>query len=84
MSWLGSEITKLGCRVFPSQTNFFLVDVGLEGKQIYQQMLKKGVIVRPMNSYGFPNYIRITVGLEEENQRLVASLADSLRELQDG
>ena len=44
-------------------------------------MLRLGVIVRPMLAYGYPNYIRITVGRAEENQRFVEALAKSLKEL---
>jgi len=44
-------------------------------------MLHQGVIVRPMQAYGYPNYIRITVGREDENRRFVESLAKSLKEL---
>lgn len=80
-AWLREEVEKLGCRVFPTQTNFFLIDVHGEGKKLYEQMLAKGVIVRPMNAYGYPTYIRITVGLPEENQRFVRALAEALGEL---
>jgi len=81
MAWLHQEIAKLGCRPLGSQANFFLVDVGVKGKLLYEKLLSRGVIVRPMDAYGFPDYIRITVGLPEENQRLVRALADSLLEL---
>lgn len=79
ISWLKEEIEKLGCRVFPTQTNFFLVDVGLDCKPLYEKMLGEGVIIRPMTAYGYPTYIRITVGTEAENKRLVRTLADCLK-----
>jgi len=82
--WLSREVEKLGCRAFPSQTNFFLIDVKGDGKKLYEQLLTKGVIVRPMQAYGFPDYIRITVGTPAENQRFVAALAVALKELQYG
>lgn len=81
MAWLACEVEKLGCTAFPSQTNFFLIDVKGDGKQLYERMLTRGVIVRPMQAYGYPTYIRITVGLPEENARFVKSLAESLAEL---
>ena len=81
MAWLHREIAKLGCRPLPSHANFFLVDVGVKGKLLYEKLLSRGVIIRPMDAYGFPEYIRITVGLPEENRRLVTALADALREL---
>lgn len=81
MAWLHAEITKLGCRPLKSQANFFLVDVGVSGKLLYEKMLSRGVIIRPMAAYGFPDYIRITIGLPEENQRLVKSMAEALKEI---
>ena len=81
MAWTACEVEKFGCRAFPSQTNFFLIDVNGDGKAIYERMLKKGVIIRPMQAYGYPTYIRLTVGLPEENARFVKSLGEALTEL---
>ena len=81
MAWLHDEIKKLGCRPLSSHANFFLVDVGVSGKILYEKMLSKGVIIRPMAAYGFPDYIRITIGLPEENQRLVTAMAKALQEI---
>lgn len=79
--WLMAEVEKLGCRPMESHTNFFLIDVRGNGKKLYEHMLHKGVIVRPMAAYGFPNYIRITVGRDDENQRFIKALGESLKEL---
>ena len=84
ISWLTREISKLGGKVFPTHTNFFLVDVGGDAKLLYNKMLTKGVIVRAMNAYGYPSYIRITVGLSTENKRLVKALAETLEEMRNG
>jgi histidinol-phosphate aminotransferase len=84
ITWLTREITGLGCTVFDTHTNFFLVDVGLDCRKLYEKMLTKGVIVRPMAAYGYPRFIRITVGLPDENRRLAASLEESLAELSEG
>lgn len=81
MAWLARAVEKFGCKPFPSQTNFFLIDVKGDGKRLYEQMLKKGVIVRPMSAYGYPGFIRITVGLPEENERFVKSLGQAMEEL---
>ena len=79
MAWLACEVKKLGCRPLPSHTNFFLIDLGTGAAAIYERLLRLGVIVRPMQPYGFPNHIRITVGTEAENRRFVASLAEVLQ-----
>ena len=81
IAWLSKEVAKLGCRPMATHTNFFLIDVKGDGRKLYEHMLQQGVIVRPMQAYGYPDYIRITVGREDENRRFVESLAKSLKEL---
>ena len=79
--WLMAAVTELGCRPMESHTNFFLIDVGGNGKELYENMLTKGVIVRPMHAYCYPDYIRITIGIPEENERFVKALAAARQEL---
>ncbi|MGH7829748.1 MAG: aminotransferase class I/II-fold pyridoxal phosphate-dependent enzyme, partial [Candidatus Binatia bacterium] len=64
----------------PSQANFILVRVG-NGKEVFAQLLKRGVIVRPMAEYDFPEYIRVTIGKMEENIKFVREL-ERIRSLQ--
>lgn len=79
--WLSEAVTRLGCLPYPSHTNFFLIDVRGDATRLYEAMLYKGVIVRSMKAYGYPDFIRITVGTTAENQRFVAALSDCLRDL---
>jgi len=65
-------------RYIPSQANFFLIDVGQNADAIFEKMLRLGVIVRSMTSYGYPEFIRINAGLPEENQRFLEAL-DTVR-----
>ena len=62
----------------PSFGNFVLVKVG-DASRVYQELLKRGVIVRPVGNYGLPEWLRITVGLPEENARFVEALTAALR-----
>lgn len=80
-SYLGAEVKKLGCTPYPSQTNFFLIDVKGEADSLYQAMLYKGVIVRSMRAYGFETFIRITIGTKEENERFLKALSTCMQEL---
>ena len=80
-AWLQAEVARLGCRAYPSEANFFLIDVGGDATRLYEAMLYKGVIVRAMRAYGYPECIRITVGTEAENRRFVAALGECLQEL---
>lgn len=74
LDFLYQEVEKLGLQYFPTQTNFFLIDLERDAKSVFEKMLRSGVIVRPMTAYGYPNYIRINVGLPEENHRFVEAL----------
>ena len=74
LDFLYGELEKLGLRYFPTQTNFFLIDMGRDAGAVFEDMLRLGVIVRPMTAYGYPNYIRINAGLPEENKRFVEAL----------
>jgi histidinol-phosphate aminotransferase len=69
--WLTQALTDLGFAVAPSQANYLLIKVERPGREVYQQMLQQGVIIRAMDAYDFPDYIRVNVGLPEENQRFL-------------
>ncbi|MBR1978451.1 MAG: histidinol-phosphate transaminase [Akkermansia sp.] len=66
-----------GIPYIPSHGNFIMVKVG-QGKAVYEEMLARGVILRPMGGYGLPEYVRITVGNKEENKRCLAALQEVL------
>ncbi|MBW1900178.1 MAG: histidinol-phosphate transaminase [Deltaproteobacteria bacterium] len=72
--YLYRSLDDMGLEYLPTQTNFFLIKVPQGGKEIYNLMLKQGVIVRAMDSYGLPDYIRINAGLPEENERFIKTL----------
>jgi histidinol-phosphate aminotransferase len=80
MEYLTKEIARLGLEQVPSQANFILVRVG-NGNQVFQQLLAQSVIVRPMAAYEFPEYVRITIGTMEQNQRCVEALETSLQKV---
>ncbi|WP_319525150.1 histidinol-phosphate transaminase [uncultured Desulfosarcina sp.] len=79
---LESLYTAMDCMeqvYFKSESNFFLIDVNQPADEVFEKMLRQGVIVRSMRAYGYPNYIRINVGLEEENRRFVRALETVLQ-----
>lgn len=78
LDYLYDALDTLGVTYFSTQTNFFLIDVRKDADEIYEDMLRQGVIVRSMKSYGYSNYIRINVGLHEENVRFLKALEKSL------
>lgn len=72
--FLYEEFDDLGIKYVPSRANFILVDVGRSAADIYQKLLHQGVIVRPMTPFGMETALRITVGMPEENRKLVKAM----------
>ena len=79
-AYLSEEFTALGLRFPPSRANFILVDVGRNALDVYQRLLREGVIVRPMLSFGMESTLRISIGTPEENRRLMKALRKVLQE----
>ncbi len=72
-----SAFKAWGIEYIPSQANFILVKTG-QGRKVFNDALAKGVILRHMDGYGLPEYVRITVGTERENARCLEVLAELL------
>ncbi len=62
----------------PSVANFVLLKTG-NGREVYQKLMQHGVIVRPMDPYGMPEYIRVTVGTDKENRHFIKALVKVLK-----
>lgn len=69
---------RMALAYIPSVGNFITVDVGRPAGPVNQDLLRRGVIVRPVGNYGLPNHLRISIGLEAENARCIAALEDIL------
>ncbi len=79
MVWQGldyfyQELAKLGLSFVPSQANFVFFDTGTNAESVYQNLLKEGVILRPLSAYHMPRHLRMSVGLAHENQAAIAAL----------
>ena len=75
---LSDGLTKLGLRPVVSEANFVFVPVGPDAKDVSEELLHLGVIVRPLGWMGLPEAIRISVGVAEENEKCLAALAQVL------
>lgn len=73
LDYLETAFRRMGLDYVPSAANFVLVKVGA-GRKVFEAMQGQGVIVRPMDPYGLPEHIRITVGTRTENRRCLAVL----------
>ena len=74
MRQLQDACRQLGLNWLPSVGNFLCVDVGRPGREVFLELLKQGVIVRPVDNYGLPRFLRISIGTEAENARLIEVL----------
>jgi histidinol-phosphate aminotransferase len=72
--YLYGEFKRLGLRYTPTQANFVWVDVGRDCRDVFVELLKRGVIVRTGDVFGAPTHIRVTTGLPEQNERFVSAL----------
>ncbi|MBU0515741.1 MAG: histidinol-phosphate transaminase [Proteobacteria bacterium] len=90
LAYFYEKLEAQGVWCLPSEANFVLVKIEPHPARVgaraalaemspaqaaHQLLLREGVIVRPLDNYGLPQYIRVTVGLPEENQRFIAALA---------
>jgi histidinol-phosphate aminotransferase len=73
-----AELTIPGVTVYPSLANFALIDVGRPSQPVYDALLARGVITRPMAGWGLPHHLRVSVGTAEQTTRLVAAMRDAL------
>jgi histidinol-phosphate aminotransferase len=73
-----AEIRGAGVRVYPSLANFVLVDCGRPSTPLYDRLLRKGVIVRPMAAWGLTNHLRVSAARDEDMPRVIAALNEVL------
>jgi histidinol-phosphate aminotransferase len=81
MRFLTDAFSELGLSWIPSSGNFVSVDLQQPAIPIYEALLKKGVIVRPVANYDMPKHLRISIGTERENQFFINALKDVLADV---
>ena len=79
IDFMYDALERLGIQYFPTQTNFFLIDLKKNADEVFKLLLGQGIITRSMKSYGYPRYLRVNVGLREENIRFVKALENVLK-----
>ena len=75
---VSSGCASIGLEVVPSQANFLLVKVG-NGREVFEELQTRGIITRPM-SESLNEYLRISIGTEEQNERALMTLAQVMKE----
>ncbi|NLY11900.1 MAG: histidinol-phosphate transaminase [Firmicutes bacterium] len=78
-NYLYSEFEQLGLNYVKTQANFILVDLGsFDADPVFNALLQKGVIIRSARTFGLRNFIRVTIGTKEQNQRFIKALKEVL------
>jgi histidinol-phosphate aminotransferase len=81
LAYLYRMLDRMNISFIPTQTNFFLIRVSpfMSANQAFESLLRKGVIVRDMTSYGLGGYIRINVGTPSENRKFIKEFSEILK-----
>ncbi|MCK5687366.1 histidinol-phosphate transaminase [bacterium] len=74
LDYLFRELQYLGIEYLPTQSNFLMINMKTDADKIFEHMLKYGVIVRSMKSYGFDTFIRVTAGTKTENKAFLNAI----------
>jgi len=80
LQYLNAAFEEMGLKAFPAYGNFIMVDVKRPGQEVFDALLRKGVIVRAGHR-AYPHHIRITIGSREQNEQVVAALKTVLQEI---
>ena len=77
-AYLQEQFAEMQIPFVPAVANFLMVNVG-DGCAVFQKLLQRKIIVRPLKGYGLPEWVRISVGTMQENRQLIAALRDIVR-----
>ena len=73
-----AELARLGLWTAPSAANFVLLRLAAPAAPVFERLLRRGLIVRPLAGYGLTDCLRISIGLPQDNDRLLATLPQVL------
>lgn len=80
LDYFHSELRGLGLETYPTEANFMMIDLGERlAEEVFQAVLRKGVISRSLSSFGLDRHLRINAGLQEESQAMVQALREVLK-----
>ena len=76
--YLYKELKKLNLFYLPTEANFIFIDLKENVEVIFEKLLRKGIIIRPGKTWGCLNFIRVTIGIHNENQKFIQALKEAL------
>lgn len=77
--WLNEELTKLGCKCYPSYANFVFFETPYSASEIGEKLLQKGIIVRPCGGWGYEKHLRVSIGTTEQNKEFLQGIKEVLQ-----
>lgn len=77
-AYLQTEFKRLGLKFFPAHGNFIMLDVRRPSSEVFEELLRKGVIIRA-GHHKYPTYIRVSVGSQPQNELFIRALEQVLR-----
>jgi len=77
--YLYKELDRMGLSYVPSQANFIFIDFEKDSEEVFQALLREGIIIRPGKIWGYSTFARVTIGRMEDNQRFVKALKKILK-----
>jgi histidinol-phosphate aminotransferase len=83
LSQLTSGFARLGLTWIPSHANFVMVDVRRPCRQVFDALLRRGVIIRTGDIFGMPTHIRVTIGTADQNERFLNELESTLSHISE-
>ena len=73
--YLYAELDKLGLKYKKTEANFIFINLKKPADEVFLELMKKRIIIRPLTSFGLPNAIRVSIGTREQNEKFIAALA---------
>jgi histidinol-phosphate aminotransferase len=75
-TFLYNELDKLGLSYLKTEANFIYIDLKSDADEFFMDMMRRGVIIRPLSSFGMPGSIRVTIGTPEQNKKFISALSE--------
>jgi histidinol-phosphate aminotransferase len=76
--YLYKELDRIGLFYVPSQANFIFIDFGRDSEEVFQALLREGIIIRPGKVWGYPTFARLTIGRMNDNRKFIKALREIL------
>jgi len=78
-AYLYKELEKLGISFLKTEANFIFINLNNDADMAFMELMRRGVIVRPLTSFGMPGSIRVTIGTPEQNKKFINALAEIVK-----